>query len=111
MNERIKSTLDLSLEQLIHLYDCLNSRYNTGEVNNDSLLHSNYIANSEENDYVLYSLQQTHEVDTRFPALKAILKSRSDAGNAPDYKQVIHHDVEFQDQMQHMKTKWNIKVF
>ena len=102
MNERIKSTLDLSLEQLIHLYDCLNSRFNTGGVNNDSLLHSNYIANSEENDYVLYSLQQTHEVDTRFPALKAILKSRSDAGNDPDYKQVIHHDVEFQDQMQHM---------
>jgi cobaltochelatase CobS len=105
---RLKSTLDLSLELLIQLYDSLRSRHESKKRNIDDdreeveKLYKQYLDSEQETDYVLFALKEVHHADTRWNSLKAILASRQSASNAPDYEQIQPHDHEISEQLEHM---------
>lgn len=105
--DRLKSTLDLSLELLIHLYDSLRSRHKSrlahaNEGDTVTKLYKEYLDSAEESDFVLFALKHIHHADTRWNSLKAILASRESSGNAPNYEEILPHDMEIRDQLEHM---------
>ena len=109
----LKSSLDLSLERLIQLYDCLQSRFfvaneNEHQTVQDTDLYKEYLNQSEHADFVLFALGSVHKIDKRWNSVKAILNSRRDGGNEPNYSEIIPHDNEIAEQLEHMIDTMNL---